>query len=148
MTYKYHPLAEEKIEKSPEFCIALELLMWFFTFVFYCLVLSLPLSMTVKSETDSELESACNQGHQWLAHGIIAILFILMGVFELVVLTKLRHRLRVKPELFGLKKFSVFWKLGSSALARIDVYTDICFIAILNDCRKVYENKAFNYGTL
>ena len=124
------------------------MVMWFFTFIFYSLVLSLPLALTFESGNDSELESACNQGHHWHAHGIIAVLFILMGVFELVVLIKLRRRLKARPELFGLKKFSVFWKLGSSALARIDVYTDICFVAILNDCRQVYENHKYSYGTL
>ena len=71
-----------------------------------------------------------------------------MGLFELLTLLYLRNRLNDKPKLFGLKKFSIIWKLGSSALARIDLYTDICFVVILRDCRNLYESHKYDYGTL
>ncbi len=140
MTYKYSPLIERRIEDSPRFRCWIESLMWLFNFIFYWLVLAIPIALPTAN--------ACEQGHEWEAHGFIACLLALMSVFELIVLLLLKHRLRDEPRLFGLKNVSMLWKVMSSLLARIDLYTDICFIVILRHCQHKNESSSHFYRSL
>ena len=62
-------------------------------------------------------------------------------MIELILLVKIKQRLPRQDErdkksrtLFPLGFFQVVWKLGSSALSRSDLYTDLLFVVILYDC--------------
>lgn len=76
----------------------------------------------------------CNRGHLWEAHGSFVVFLILLTLLEALALRSVKRRLKDQPQLFPLSKCSVMWKLGTSALARADLYTDVCFLVILYHC--------------
>ena len=100
------------------------------SFLFFLLIV-IVFPITLK---DDEGAGFCSNGHLWEAHGAFAGFLLLLTLFEGLAVRNIKLRLKKKPSLFPLSKYSVVWKLATSVLARADLYTDVCFLIILHDC--------------
>ena len=125
--FRFHSLLIENIENEFGFSFFLTLSMLLAFLFFLAIVLIFPLVLK-----DQEDDDFCGDGHLWEAHGAFFCFLLLLTLFEGLAVRSIKRRLKDQPLLFPLSNCSVLWKLGTSALSRADLYTDVCLLAILH----------------